>query len=115
MAERTRALAQADAAAFAEVSEKLACLDDFRLAGAGSLARQETDEALSKAAEGKKEVAKVVAESGQIASLVTTLAPLLCFRSFRRTLPLSLALCGYSSTFGGVTQGLAKRTRLGRF
>lgn len=77
MAERTRALAQADAAAFAEVSEKLACLDDFRLAGAGLLARQETDEALSKAAEGKKEVAKVVAESGQIASLVTTLAPLL--------------------------------------
>lgn len=76
IAVRTRALSQADASAFGEVSEKLSCLDDFRLAGATPLAKREVGAALDRAASEKKEVAKVVAESGQISSLVTTLAPL---------------------------------------
>lgn len=76
ISQRTKALSQADAAAFGEVSEKLTCLDDFRLAGATPLAKTEVGEALARAASEKKEVAKVIAESGQISSLVTTLAPL---------------------------------------
>lgn len=76
MSERTKALSLADTALFGELTEKLTSLDDFRLAGATALAEREVGAALHRAADEKKAVAKVVAESGQIASLVTTLSPL---------------------------------------
>jgi ABC-type multidrug transport system fused ATPase/permease subunit len=76
MSERTKALSLADTALFGELTEKLTSLEDFRLAGATELAEREVGAALHRAADEKKAVAKVVAESGQIASLVTTLSPL---------------------------------------
>lgn len=83
-------LARADAGAFGEVGEKIGHLDDLRLAGARREAVLEVDRALVAAGEKRQAMSQAVAASGQIASLVSTLAPLIVL--------LSLTITGHTVT-----------------
>jgi len=78
-------LSRADAVAFAEVGEKIAHLDDLRLAGAQKAALAEVDAAVALTRDKRRAVARAVAVSGQTSSLVATLAPLVVLLSFSLT------------------------------
>lgn len=78
-------LSRADALAFSEVGEKVAHLDDLRLAGARDAALEEVKAAVEVTRDKRRAVARAVAISGQTSSLVATLAPLVVLLSFSLT------------------------------
>ncbi len=78
-------LSRADAVAFSEVGEKVAHLDDLRLAGAREAALSEVKAAVELTRDKRRAVARAVAISGQTSSLVATLAPLVVLLSFSLT------------------------------
>ncbi|NUP04779.1 MAG: ABC transporter ATP-binding protein [Polyangiaceae bacterium] len=78
-------LNKSDALAFAQVGEKVSHLDDLRLAGARDAALGEVELALRETADKRQLVARAAAVSGQTASLVSTLAPLVVLLSLSAT------------------------------
>jgi ATP-binding cassette subfamily B protein len=78
-------LNKSDALAFSQIGEKVSHLDDLRLAGARAQALTEVEQALRETAEKRQLVARATAVSGQTASLVATLAPLVVLLSLSAT------------------------------
>jgi len=73
----TAALQATDARVFTEVGEKIAHVEDFRLAGAKRLATTEVDEALGDAVRARRGLARALALSSQVTTVLGAMAPLL--------------------------------------
>lgn len=81
----TAELNRSDTVAFAEIGEKVAHLEDLRLAGAKDGAIREVEDAVRATAAKRQLVARATAISSQTASLVATLAPLVVLLSLSAT------------------------------
>ncbi len=85
VADKSAELSRADAAAFAQIGEKIAHLEDLRLCGAKQGALSEVAGAVMETRDKRREVARAVAISGQTSSLVSTLSPLVVLLSLTVT------------------------------
>ena len=96
VARATQVLQATDARVFSEVSEKLAHVEDFRLAGARGQAIGEVTEAAEASATARRGFARSLALSGQISGVLGAMAPLLVL--------LALGLSGRAPSAGDVAK-----------
>ncbi len=73
----TAALQATDARVFSEIGEKMGHVEDFRLAGAKGAAASEVDAALDDAVRARKGLARALALSSQVTTVLGAMAPLL--------------------------------------